>query len=161
MTLLIGQPNELLIFAVLAMVTIGLTKTVLEPTMILFGRRKFAAVLLLGACLFWGVHWVRELWLGGYTIAVVTPSLVILGVLLTGLLVSDIDRVGLSRTLLGLAANLAFTLTGTLLVAELVLLGGRGAVTLPLGLALAGMTALMLLPALSRGRQPSTGAAPS
>jgi hypothetical protein len=157
LTLLVAQPAELAAFAVLAAVTVALTKTVLEPTMILFGRRKFAAVLMLGGSLSWLLHKGREALLGGGTISVATPSLAVVGVLLTGLLVSDIDRVGLGRTALGLAANVAFTLTGTLLVAE-TLLYGRIDIALALVLVLAGLTLLTLATGRAGRRDPAAAA---
>jgi hypothetical protein len=119
LTLLILQPEELLFFAVSALVTIGIVKYLIEPHSILFGRRKFAAHILVGAVLSWIIFIVRESVFSSYTISTVTPSLAVVGVLLTGLLASDIERGGLGKTAVGIIGSVSFTLVGTLCVVDL------------------------------------------
>lgn len=131
MTLLILQPMELAVFAVTAAATILTVKYGVEPYTILFGRRKFAAHILVGAILSWMVFIVREAVFLSYTISTVTPSLAVVGVLLTGLLASDLERVGIYRTGIGVLGSVAFTLAGTLLVVE-ALTYGLGGYVLPL-----------------------------
>lgn len=120
LTLLVLQPGELVRFIAAAIMTLMVVRVLLDPVAILFGRRRFAAHMLIGACLSWAAFRISELHLDGETISVVTPSLSVLGVLLTGLLANDMDRVGIGRTLLGAFCSVTFTLTGTLLLLEAV-----------------------------------------
>lgn len=131
MTLLILQPMELIVFALTALATILTVKYWVEPYTILFGRRKFAAHILVGAILSWLIFIFRETVLVSYTISTVTPSLAVVGVLLTGLLASDLERVGVYRTGIGVLGSMSFTLAGTLLVVEVLTYGTDGYV-LPL-----------------------------
>lgn len=119
LSLLSTKPVELAVFVGLAAVTLLVVKHLLEPHMVLFGRRKFAAILLVGSCLSWALFWAQKSLGGGVTLTVLSPSLTAVTVLLTGLLAADVDRVGLPRTVMGVAANVVFTLSGTLLVAEI------------------------------------------
>ncbi len=123
MTLLVLQPVELLLAALTAAATILVVRYLVEPCTITFGRRRFAAHLIVGACLSWALSAVREACFGGATIATVTPSLAVVGVLLAGLLASDAARVGLVRTAAGIAGCVGFTLSGVLFVTELLQYG--------------------------------------
>lgn len=118
LALLVLQPAELARFSIAAFATLCIVKYVLPRVTILFGRRRFAAHLLIGACTNWTLIRISELYFSGPTVSVVTPSLAVLGVLLTGLLSSDIDVAGLPRTLLGTALSVGFSLAGTLLLVE-------------------------------------------
>lgn len=118
-TVLVMQPEELIRFAAAAFMTLIIVRVFLDPIAILFGRRRFAAFMLIGACLSWAAFRVSELYFAGQTISAITPSLAVVGVLLTGLLASDMDRVGIGWTLLGTWLSVAFTLTGTLLAVEI------------------------------------------
>ena len=131
LALLVLQPTELARFGLAAFVTLGIVKYLLPRVTILFGRRRFAAHLLVGACTNWTLIRISELYFNGDTVSVVTPSLAVLGVLLTGLLSSDIDVAGLPRTLLGTALSVGFSLAGTLLLVE-ALTHQRPLITLPL-----------------------------
>lgn len=119
MALFVMQPLELAVFWMTAALTVLIVEFCIAPITIIFGRRKFAAHMLVGACLAWAVLKIREQILADPTISVVTPSLAILGVLLTGLLANDMDRVGVVRTLAGSILSVIFTLAGTLLIVEL------------------------------------------
>lgn len=141
LTLLILQPEELLFFAIAALVTIGIVKYLIEPHTILFGRRKFAAHILVGGVLSWIIFIVRESVFASYTISTVTPSLAVVGVLLTGLLASDIERVGIGRTAIGIMGSVAFTLIGTLCVVD-ILFHGVSSYTVPMLLALVAMVSI-------------------
>lgn len=144
MTLLILQPMELAVFAVTALVTIWVVKYWVEPYTILFGRRKFAAHILVGAILSWLIFIFRETVLVSYTISTVTPSLAVVGVLLTGLLASDLERVGVYRTGIGVLGSVSFTLVGTLLVVE-ALTYGIGGYVLPLVIVVLGLLLIATL----------------
>lgn len=119
MTLLVMQPLELLLFWALALLTVMIVRFGIEPLCIVFGRRKLAAHLLVGAGLSWGMLRLRELGFSDDTIAVATPSITVIGLLLTGLLANDIDRVGVARTLFGSVTCIVFTLTLSVLSLEL------------------------------------------
>lgn len=123
MTLLVLQPEELAFFAVAGLATVGIVKYLVDPHAILFGRRKFAAHVLVGAVLSWLVFMIRESVFESYTISTVTPSLAVVGVLLTGLLASDVDRVGFRRTATGVIGSVGFTIVGTLLVVDVIAYG--------------------------------------
>lgn len=116
--LLVLQPAELARFSIAAFATLFIVKYVLPRVTILFGRRRFAAHLLIGACTNWTLIRISELYFSSLTVSVVTPSLAVLGVLLPGLLSSDIEVAGLPRTLLGTVLNVGFSLAGTLLLVE-------------------------------------------
>ncbi|MBJ3763337.1 hypothetical protein ILP92_11330 [Maribius pontilimi] len=131
LTLLVLQPSELVRFALAALATGLVVRHLLDPVCILFGRRRFAAHMLVGACLSWAAFRVSELHFAGETISVVTPSLSVLGVLLTGLISHDIDQVGPAHFALGAFLSIGFTLTGTLLLVEAVT-AQRAEVALPL-----------------------------
>jgi len=120
LTLLVLQPEELVRFVVVAIMTLVIVRVFLDPVAILFGRRRFGAHMLIGACLSWAAFRISEIYFAGQTISVVTPSLAVLGVLLTGLIAHDMDREGIGRTLLGAFYSVCFTLTGTLLLLEAV-----------------------------------------
>lgn len=123
MTLLVMQPVELALFWGMAILTLLIVKFVIEPLAIIFGRRKLAAHLLVGASLSWFSFRVREIYFEDHTLSVATPSITVIGVLLTGLLANDIDRVGFVRTLAGSATSVVFSLIVTLLLLELVYYG--------------------------------------
>jgi poly-gamma-glutamate biosynthesis protein PgsC/CapC len=120
LTLLVLQPYELARFVIAALMTLAIVRWILAPGMILFGRRAFAAHMLVGAMISWGMFRISELYLEGDTISVATPSLAVLGVLLTGLISHDMDKAGVTRTLFGAFLSVAYTLCGTLLLLEAV-----------------------------------------
>lgn len=115
-SLLILKPIELLVFFIVAITTLIIVRVLLLPRAILFGRRRFAAHILTGACLSWLVFRFLELVWDSPTLAVTTPSLTIVSVLLPGLLAHDFDRVGVGRTIAGVSLSVVFILSGTLLI---------------------------------------------
>ena len=115
--LLLLQPVELLRIIAIAGLTFGLVQ-VLKRGAILFGRRLFGAHLTIGALLAWASFRLSELHGNADTIAVVTPSLSIVAMLVTGLLSHDVERAGLVRTAFGTVVSAALALSGTLVVVE-------------------------------------------
>lgn len=144
LSLLVLQPMELAMFVLTAGVTVLVVRFFIEPHAIIFGRRKFAAHLLVGACLAWAFNDLREWVLGDTTLSVLTPSLSVISVLLTGLMASDFDRVGVTRTAAGMIISVIFTLSGTLLVAEL-LTHQRAEIALPFMVFSAAIAAILLI----------------
>ena len=118
LAIIVVQPGELLRFVATAAITLLIVRNVLDPAMILFGRRRFAAHMLVGSCLSWLTLEVSEVYLAGTTISSLAPSVALLGVLLTGLMSHDMDAGGVARTLLGATLAVTFSLAGTLLVLE-------------------------------------------
>ncbi|MGC3873106.1 poly-gamma-glutamate biosynthesis protein PgsC/CapC [Halomonas sp. GXIMD04776] len=164
LSILATKPVELAVFVGLAAVTLLVVTRLLEPRMVLFGRRKFAAVLLVGSCLSWSLFWLQKIIGGGITLTVLSPSLTAVSVLLTGLLAADVTRVGLPRTVLGVSANVLFTLSGTLLIVE-ILGAGRAVVIVGLATILATVAAVIYAPSLrlfkrTRPSTPQKGSAP-
>ncbi len=142
LTLLVLQPTELARFAIAAAITLFIVRVVLDPLCILFGRRRFAAYMLVGSSTTWAAFRVSELYFAGETISVLTPSFSVLGVLLTGLIAHDVDQVGIGRFSLGAFFSVSFTLTGTLLIIEAITYQ-RLEVAGPLSLAFISGTLLM------------------
>lgn len=115
--LLLLQPWELARLVIIAALTLTLVR-LLSQHAIVFGRRLFGAHMVIGALLAWGSFRWSELYGDGDTIAVVTPSLSIVGMLVAGLISHDADRVGIARTALGMSLAATLALSGTLLVIE-------------------------------------------
>lgn len=155
-TLLVPQPSEILFFLAATAATAAIVRYAIAPHAILFGRRQFAAYLLVGGCLSWILLKVREVLLVDYTISVVTPSLAVIGVLLTGLFAFDLERAGLARLSLGTAIGAAFTFASVYLVIELMTFR-RPEVVLPF-LAISCFAALVMFVQWPR---PTTGRIPS
>ncbi len=145
LALLVLQPVELARFAIAICATLIIVKGFLPRVAILFGRRRFAAHLLVGACLYWMIVRISELHFRGDTVSVVTPSLAVVGVLVVGLLSRDIDVAGMTRTLLGTALSVGFSLAGTLLLLE-TLTHQRTPVAVPLFAVLLAGGLLMAIP---------------
>lgn len=116
-SLISGNILQLLYIGLIALATYVVVVRVLMKTMILFGRRKFATMLLVGSLMAWGSLLFGELVLGREELAF--SSLPLTGVVLAGLLANDVERVGPLRLLQGLALSVSFTLSATLLLAEL------------------------------------------
>ena len=147
LALIVLQPTELVRFAAAAVATLILVRA-LKRVAILFGRRLFAAHMLVGSCLSWSVYRASELHYAADTISTLTPSLAVVGVLVTGLLSHDMDRAGFLVTGLGAILSVSFTLCGTLMIVEAAT-WQRLPVLLPL---LAIFTAAILLMSLTPAR---------
>ncbi len=131
LSLIMVHPAQLAFLAIVAPLTYLTTTRLLVPRMILFGRRKFAAMLLVGCTYSWGGMLILEHGLGWHSLPFSSPSLSVASIVLIGLLANDADRVGWFGVIKGgLLAGL-FTLAGTLLVLE-VLEQQRLEVLLPL-----------------------------
>ncbi len=132
------KPTELLFVGVLALATYVLVTRVLMPHLIIFGRRKFAAMLLVATVLSWGTLLLREQIPGFGGLPLSSSAFALISLTLTGLFANDMERVGIERVLRGTVLSVLFTLSATLLVVQ----GnenGDPAIMLPLAL-LAGVT---------------------
>ncbi len=119
-SLFLNRPAELLLFVGLTLATYLIVRHVLARWMIVFGRRKFAAMLLVAALLSWGTLLIREQWPGGADVPLSCSSFALISLTLTGLYANDAERVGLLRLLGGTVRSVLFTTSATLLVAEIV-----------------------------------------
>ncbi len=101
----------------------------MKQRMILFGRRKFVIMVLCSAVLSWSVLLVVEHGIG-YRVLIAT-FLPMASVFLPGLFANDLERVGITRLIIGTALVMALTLSVVFLVIEITE-GQRVAYILPL-----------------------------
>ena len=112
--MLLGDPWQVLIAAAIAMVTYAFVTRFLMNSMILFGRRKFSAMLLVSSSLAWSVLWMgSELFDSGLQSHLDLGSLALTPLFVPGLLANDMQRTSPRRVLLGLALATTFVLSTT------------------------------------------------
>ena len=136
LALIFGDVFQMVAVAGLAVLTYVIVMRVLAPRLLLFGRRKFAAMLLVGSLLAWALatlttqlFHLRE---PGFS------ALPMIGIVLAGLLANDIERVGLRRVTHGTVLAVLLVLPTILLAEELT--GARRAGTAaPLAVAAVAM----------------------
>ncbi len=148
--LIVLDPFQVLYLAGTATVTHAFVTRVLMPRMVVFGRRKFAAMLLFG-CWF---AWAGVLVLQGLLDAPVASRWVwtappFVGVVLAGLLANDMERASPRHVLLGTGMATILVLSGALLLAECTG-DARPALIALLGLAFAASLAVVFGPDLGR-----------
>ena len=149
LSFLFVHPAQLVFLAVLTPLTYLTTTKLLMPRMILFGRRKFAAMLLVGCLYSWGGMLLLEHGFGADFLPFSSPSLSVISVVLIGLLANDADRVGWAGVARGTALAVTFTLTGTLLVLE-AFEQQRLEVLLPLAIVMAAAGLVIFAPLVTR-----------
>ena len=112
--ILLGDPWQVAVAACISAATYLLVKRLLMNSMILFGRRKFSAMLLVSASLSWSL-----LWLGTHIFAIGiqthmdTGSLALTPLIVPGLLANDAQRTSPLRVLAGTALATTFVLSMT------------------------------------------------
>lgn len=112
--ILLGDPWQVLVMAALAAITYVLVTRFLMNSMILFGRRKFSAMLLISASLSWMLLWVGgEIFGIGVQRHMDIGSLALIPLIVPGLLANDAQRTSPMRVLGGLSLATAFVLTMT------------------------------------------------
>jgi hypothetical protein len=117
--LLVVDPVAVAYVLLAALVTRFIVTQVVAPATILFGRRKFAAMQLIGGIVSWGGLWLGERFAPTAAAAawcVSVPAFV--GIVLTGLLANDLEKVGFRRVALGTTLTALFAMFGTLLLIE-------------------------------------------
>jgi len=118
--LLWANPGQVLYVMVIAVITWAIVTRVLMPHIILFGRRKFAAMLMIAAVLSWIGMWVGTRYLGLNPGAYVTITAIPLTPLFVpGLLANDMERASPPRVLVGSTLGALFVIPTTMLVMEL------------------------------------------
>jgi hypothetical protein len=112
--LLGARPLQSLFLVAVAIVVYLLVTRALMPWMILFGRRKFAAMLLLSALVSWSCLWFGQALLGMEVAAYMSlGSVALMPLFVPGLIANDMERAGPARTLAGLSIGAAFVVPAT------------------------------------------------
>ncbi len=168
--ILLGDPWQVIVMAVLAAMTYLLVTRFLMNSMILFGRRKFSAMLLISASLSWVLLWIGgEIFGIGVQRHMDVGSLALIPLIVPGLMANDAQRTSPMRVLGGLSLATSFVLTMTWWLESLVEqrpldLGWKVAAALT-AVAIFGRTTverlLVQLKAANAGRRAATGRTPS
>jgi hypothetical protein len=105
---------------VIAVITWAIVTRLLMPRIILFGRRKFATMLMIAALLSWIGMWIGTRYLGLNPGAYVTITAIPLTPLFVpGLLANDMERASPPRVVVGSTLGALFVIPTTMLVMEL------------------------------------------
>lgn len=118
LSVLVANPADLIfIFAVSALVYLVVKQAMRNPQLILFGRRKFAAVMMISVVVAQGLLLLIEggIGYGGLTVA----AFPLAAIFVPGLFANDAERSGVLRVLIGTGLVMAFATVNTLLIAEL------------------------------------------
>jgi poly-gamma-glutamate biosynthesis protein PgsC/CapC len=112
------RPLHILWSLVMALATLQLVTRVIMPRVILWGRRKFAVMIICGTLLTWGcerlVHPFFEPW----------PVFDSIGILIPALIANDAQRQGYNRTV-AMVLVCAVTTYGLVKIAEIVWLAAQ------------------------------------
>lgn len=112
--ILLGDPWQVLVMALLAAVTYVLVTRFLMNSMILFGRRKFSAMLLVSASMSWVLLWIGgEIFNLGVQRHMDVGSLALTPLIVPGLLANDAQRTSPAHVLGGLSMATTFVLSMT------------------------------------------------
>jgi len=112
--MLLGDPWQVAIAVAIAGVTYLIVSKFLMDSMILFGRRKFSAMLLISSSIAWSLLWVgTELFDLGAQKHLELGSLALTPLFVPGLIANDTQRTGPRRVLFGVVMATTFVLTST------------------------------------------------
>jgi poly-gamma-glutamate biosynthesis protein PgsC/CapC len=115
-----GDPLQVLSAAAVAFTAYVLVTRLLMNTLILFGRRKFAAILLTASMLSWTMLWLGAIVLPARFVAHMdVTSLALSPLFLPGLLANDMHRTSPSRVALGAGVGATFVVSTTWWIAAL------------------------------------------
>ena len=117
--MLLGHPIGSLVLAFLAILTFSIVKKLLMPYLLLFGRRKFAAMLLVGALVSWSALLITDILKIGSASALCYSNFSVMSILIAGLIANDIERAGIKNVSKGLFLNVAIVANVALLVDQL------------------------------------------
>ena len=115
--LMAGEPVAVIFVAVVALLTYGFVQFVLKPYMIVFGRRKFAIVLMSGSVLSWTALEAAGHWLPGVLSLEGLPIAVLF---VPALLANDMERTSVPEVLVGTTVAAAATVSTVIVLAGLV-----------------------------------------
>ena len=106
------------LLVIVALVTWIVVTRLFQANLVLFGRRKFAAMLLVSSSLSWFVVTLFEQGVGGdHWSSSPLSTMVLVPLFVPGLLANDVERAGLWRTALGTALAIAFVFSWSRLAA--------------------------------------------
>ncbi|MEO6571122.1 MAG: poly-gamma-glutamate biosynthesis protein PgsC/CapC [Ilumatobacteraceae bacterium] len=112
--ILLGDPWQVAVALSLAALTYLFVTRVLMGEMILFGRRKFSAMLLVSGSAAWTLLWLASTIVGTDTLRHVdVGSLALTPLIVPGLIANDAQRTGPRQVLAGLTLATTFVLTTT------------------------------------------------
>jgi poly-gamma-glutamate biosynthesis protein PgsC/CapC len=112
--ILLGDPWQVVVVAVLAIMTYVIVVRFLMNSMILFGRRKFSSMLLVSASMSWALLWVGDAVFGfGVSQHMDLGSLALTPLIVPGLLANDSQRTSPARVIGGLSLATTFVLSAT------------------------------------------------
>ncbi len=124
-----ASPAQVLFVGAIAVLTWVVVTRLMMPSMILFGRRKFASMLVIAGVLSWLLLWIGVAAFGVNSTAYATiASIPLTPVFVPGLLANDMERSSLPRVAIGTAVGALFVIPATLLTIALVT--GTGAASI-------------------------------
>jgi poly-gamma-glutamate biosynthesis protein PgsC/CapC len=116
-----GDPYQVAVAFTIALFTYVLVKCVLMNVLILFGRRKFSAMLLTSSMVSWTLLWVGPSFLSSrVTNHLDLASMALTPLFVPGLLANDMDRTGPMRVMAGAGLAAAFVVPSTWWIQSLV-----------------------------------------
>ncbi len=119
--ILAADPVQILFIASVAAITFVVVTRLLQPWMILFGRRKFSAMLLVSGVVSWGAMWFGTAVLGHEVSYYMTLSSIALTPLFVpGLVANDMERSGVLRVVAGTVLGAGFVVPAVLALASVV-----------------------------------------
>ncbi len=110
LALVLNRPMDIAFAAVVAVVTYGIVRFILMRRLLIFGRRKLSAMILIGSI----VAWMAELVITSVTNGAYVPwrGFTVITLVVPALLANDMQRQGVERTLWG-AAIVTLVVFGT------------------------------------------------
>jgi len=115
-----ASPAQVVFVGAIATLTWLIVTRLLMPSMILFGRRKFASMLVIAGLLSWMMLWLGVQLFGVNSTAYATiASIPLTPVFVPGLLANDMERSSLARVMIGTAVGALFVIPATLLAIAL------------------------------------------
>jgi poly-gamma-glutamate biosynthesis protein PgsC/CapC len=119
--MLFAQPLQVAFILVVGLVTYLTVSRLLMPWMILFGRRKFATMLIVAGMTSWTLMWVGQTLFGfQITYYMTLSSIALTPVFVPGLVANDMERTGPVRVLLGVVLGAGFVIPATWVVQDVV-----------------------------------------
>jgi poly-gamma-glutamate biosynthesis protein PgsC/CapC len=122
-----GDPYQVAAAFTIALITYVLVKYVLMKVLILFGRRKFSAMLLTSSMLSWTLLWIGPSFLSArVTNHLDLASMALTPLFVPGLLANDMDRTSPARVAAGAGLAAAFVVPTTWWVQSIIEGGSLG-----------------------------------
>ena len=114
-----ANPAQVVFVAAVATISWAVVTRLMIPRMILFGRRKFAAMMVVAGLTSWTFLWFGVVAFGVSATAYATiASIPLTPVFMPGLLANDMERASVGRVFLGTAVGALFVVPATLFLIE-------------------------------------------